>query len=71
MTRFVNYLVEAEVNGSLQPISIQCDYPSAMRLAEDKKGIVTEMELDEVYPEGLAVCEHWHFGEDKNETNEV
>ena len=26
---------------------------------------LNRLNVDEVYLEGLAVCEHWHFGEDE------
>jgi len=61
------YLVEKAIGGKrLEPIAIKTNFEIAFGLIESGDvGLITEMEIDEVYPEGLGACEHWHF--DPNE----
>lgn len=60
----VFYLVEVVMDDKLEVISLQCDWPSAKKLLEGRTGIISELNLDEVYPEGIGVCQHWHFPEE-------
>ena len=63
------YLVEKVIGKRLEAISIKTNFEIAFGLIEsDQVGLITEMIVDEVYPEGIGVCKHWHFGEDEDET---
>ena len=60
------YLVEKVIGKRLEPIAIKTNFEIAFGLITNVDvGLITEMEIDEVYPEGLGICEHWHF--DPNE----
>ena len=63
------YLVEKVIGKRLEPISIKTNFEIAFGLIESGDvGLITEMETDKVYPEGLGICEHWHF--DPNELDD-
>ena len=66
------YLVEVmmgESIGRLEVIGIKTNWEIAFGLIKSGQvGLITEMIVDELYPEGIGVCEHWHFGEDEDET---
>lgn len=58
------YLVQVEIDesGRFEPIAIKTNFEVAMGLfGKDDVALITEMELDEEYPEGIGICEHWHF----------
>ncbi|MBE3101250.1 MAG: hypothetical protein IMZ47_03155 [Firmicutes bacterium] len=61
------YLVEVElVKGQpLEPIAAKINFEMAYGLVGGRVAIVTEMNLDEEYPNGIGVCRHWHFGEEE------
>jgi len=61
------FLVEIVMHDDLEPISIKNNYEEAEALLKGKKGIITKMILNEVYPDGICVCNHWHFGGKDNE----
>lgn len=66
MDKEIVYLVEEVTprgKNSLEPISIQTDLEKAKALLNGKEGIVTEIIVDEVYPDGIGVCDHWHIPE--------
>ena len=45
-----------------EPVGIFSSKRKAQK--EIKSGIVTEIEIDEVYKEGIGICEHWHINQD-------
>ena len=58
------YLVEivmGEGKKSLETISLKTTFTAAWDLLGDNVGIITEIVVDEVYPEGIGICTHWHF----------
>lgn len=60
------YLVEVVIGKRLEAISIQTNWEKALGLITSAQvGTITEMIIDEGYPEGIGICEHWHF--DPNE----
>lgn len=59
------YLVEKIINGKLQILTIVNKFVRAHTIMSGEKGIVTEMEVDKEYPKGIDSCEHWHYGEDR------
>jgi len=60
------YFVEVQfaVGERLEPIGLKSNFEAAYGLIGDRVGIITEMEVDKEYPEGIGICQHWHFGED-------
>jgi hypothetical protein len=63
------FLVEKVIGKKLEPIAIETNWTIAFGLIKaDDVGIITEMNLREVYPDGIGVCQHWHF--DPNEKYE-
>lgn len=62
------YLVEVEVDGTLQPIAIKTHWALAHHLVNGKTGRVTEMIVDREYPNGLQICLHWNYTKADNET---
>lgn len=65
------YLVETKRKClGLEAISIQTNFEKAVGLVGDSVGLITELVVDEVYPEGIGVCNHWHFDPNEGEDNE-
>jgi len=61
------YLVEVELvkGGKLEPIAVKINFELAYGLVGGRVAIVTEIYLDEEYPDGIGGCQHWHFGEEE------
>ena len=59
------YLAEITNNSKLEPIGITDSLEVAKKMVTDHNptgsGLVTELELGEVYKEGLGRCMHYHY----------
>jgi hypothetical protein len=64
------YLAEVPINGRLQPVGLfsgkQAAFNAVEHIAFQVKaigefGLVTELEVGKVFPEGIGGCKHWHF----------
>lgn len=55
---------------SLEPIGVAMSKEDAEMWLAGKEGLITELESDEVYADGVGGCPHWHIlGERKEEHN--
>lgn len=57
------YLVEKVDGGHLEPLGVFKNKGDAIKTLGSLEGIVTEMELDKSYPNGIGVCKHWHLND--------
>lgn len=57
------YLVEKLIGNKMEPIAIKTNWELAWYLVNGNNvGIITEMEVDKEYLEGIGICQHWHCG---------
>lgn len=62
------YLVEVVLGKRLETIAVKTNFEVAFGLIKSGQvGLITEMIVDEVYPEGIGVCNHWHFDPDEKD----
>lgn len=55
------YLVEKIENNTKEVIAVKQYLPDARLLADTfSQSIVTRLELEEVYYQGIGQCQHWH-----------
>ncbi len=55
---------------NLEPIGVAMSREDAEMWLAGKEGLITELESDEVYADGVGGCRHWHIlGEKKEEHN--
>jgi hypothetical protein len=59
-----NESISCRSSDGKEALAIKTNFELAVGLIGDRKGIITEMIIDEEYPEGVGTCNHWHFGEE-------
>lgn len=63
------FLVEKVIGKKLEPIALKTNWTRAFYLiGRQDVGLITEMIIDEEYPEGIGECQHRHF--DPNELDD-
>ncbi len=66
------YIVEKMIGPgkrTMEVIALKTNWEIAYGLiGKEDTGMITEMYIDEEYPEGIGVCRHWHF--DPNEKDD-
>ena len=59
------YLAEAYKNNKLEPLGIFSDFEAARAVcilsSYQNKSLLTELELDKIYADGIGVAKHWHY----------
>jgi len=63
------YLVEQVWDKHLGVVALKMSWHAAHAMMVGKQGIITEMEVDVEYPEGIGACNHWHYDADGPEQN--
>jgi hypothetical protein len=56
------FLVEIKDHDQrMEPVGILTSPTKVVKLMKDHSGIVTEMETNEIYLDGIGICNHWHI----------
>lgn len=56
----------------MEPVALKTKWYEAHALMDTEDvGIITEIEIDKDYPEGIGVCRHWHYPDEVKEDNGI